>query len=145
MSDDAGTKPPGKLVTAWRVAQKHDADAWSKVRAAPSMRLTRWLGAFAVLATTWGLSGTPRSAVAWLPPLAIAALLILPDAESLGFGSFTWKARQEADRAEAASEKAERIALTVNVGREVGEAEGEAGRVRGMPQPTRCGKIRPDN
>jgi hypothetical protein len=125
----------GKIVTAWRTVQKLDSDGWAKLQNGMPLRLTRWAAAVALVGIQWGLSGTPHSAVAWLPALVLAGLLLLPDADSLGFGSFTYKARQEADRAEAAKNEAEQVAENIHAGREVGEAQGEAAQARGTPQP----------
>lgn len=118
------------LVSTWRTVQKADADAWRKLRDDAPFRLLRWLGALGVVIGTWVIQGTPHSAIAWLPVLGVVVLLVLPDASSIAFGGFTWQARQAADTAVAASEKAERLAVNVYVAAQTGEAAGESAQAR---------------
>lgn len=121
------------LVSTWRTVQKADAVAWRKLRDDAPFRFVRWLGALGVVIGTWGIRGTPHSAIAWLPVLGLVILLILPDASSIAFGGFTWQAREAADKAVAASEKAERIAVNVYVAAQTGEAAGESAQARSAP------------
>jgi hypothetical protein len=130
-----------QLVTTWRTVQKLDADAWRKLRDDAPFRFIRWLGALGVVIGTWYLQGTPHDATAWLPTLAIVALLLLPDASSIAFGGFSWQVRQAADQAaqaaqasQAASETANRVALTFNVGAAAGEVAVESAQARAAPQ-----------
>jgi hypothetical protein len=124
---DAGA---GKLVTTWRTVQKLDADAWRKLRDDAPFRLVRWLAAIGVILGTWDASGNPQSAVAWLPALGVVFLLLLPDADSFGFGGITWKARREADRAEDARKQVEQVVRSVNVGTRAGETAGDTVQAR---------------
>ena len=106
--EGAESKAPGTIEANWRSVQKLDADAWKKLQDGAPLRLLRWAAAVALVTIRWYLSGTPTSVVAWLPTLVLVGLMLLPDADSLGFGAFTWKARQQADRAEAAGSRPRR-------------------------------------
>jgi hypothetical protein len=122
-----------KLVATWRTVQKLDVDTWRKFRDDAPFRFIRWLAALGLIIGTWDVMGTPRSVTALLPPLAIVILLLLPDASSFTLGGFTWQARAAADKATQAAEKAERLALTIYVGAQVGQASGESAQARGTP------------
>ena len=137
-SGDPGDGPDAsKLVTAWRTVQKLDADAWRKLRDDAPFRFIRYLGAIGVVIGAWKIMGTPHSATAWLPALAIVLLLLLPDASSIALGGFTWQARQAADQAQEASDDARqavgKLELTLKLGTQTGEAAAESAQARSAP------------
>jgi hypothetical protein len=111
-----------RLVAIWRTMQTYDAGAWRKVRENAPMRTTRWLVAIGVVVGYWTATGAPHSAVTWLPALVIVLLLILPDADSVGLGAFTWKAQKQADRLEEATGRAAELTESMNVGALAGDA-----------------------
>jgi hypothetical protein len=117
-------------VATWRTVQKYDAASWKKVRENAPMRTARWAAAIAVVAVRWAVAGTPASAVAWIPPIVIVLLLILPDAESVGLGAFTYKAQKQADRLESEREKAEDVAQVLSAGAQAGAAVTSAAQAR---------------
>lgn len=59
-----------------------DSQAWRATRGAP-FQFVRWLGALATVVVNWVQSGTLQSAAAYVPVLAVVALLLLPDAQSI--------------------------------------------------------------
>jgi hypothetical protein len=65
-----------------RMALLRDSQAWRATRGAP-FQFVRWLGALATVVADWIQSGTPHSTVAYVPVLAVVALLLLPDAQSI--------------------------------------------------------------
>jgi hypothetical protein len=125
------------LVTTWRTVQKLDTDTWRKMRDDAPLRFARWLAALGVIIGAWDVMGVPKSAIAWLPVLAIITLLLLPDASSIAFGGFSYQARQAADVAvkasDSARETASKIELTFHLGAEAGEASGESAQARSAP------------
>lgn len=59
-----------------------DSQVWRDTRGAP-FQFVRWLGALATVVVNWVQSGTLQSAAAYVPVLAVVALLLLPDAQSI--------------------------------------------------------------
>lgn len=59
-----------------------DSQAWRATRGAP-FQFVRWLGALATVVVNWVQSGSQQSAAAYLPVLAVVALLLVPDAQSI--------------------------------------------------------------
>ena len=73
-----------------RTIQLIDSRAWRASQGAP-FQFARWLAALATVLIDWVQSGTPQSAVAYLPVLTVVALMLLPDAESIGVGSLRFE------------------------------------------------------
>lgn len=121
------------LVSTWRTVQKADADAWRKLRDDAPFRFTRWFVSLTVVSIAWYVMGIPNRASAWLPVLGIIALLILPDASSIAFGPFAFKARQAAAEAEAASKEAQHVAQIFIVAAGTGAAAGDSAQARDAP------------
>jgi hypothetical protein len=69
-----------------------DSRAWGASQGAP-FQFARWLAALATVLIDWVRSGPPQSAVAYLPVLTVVALLLLPDAQSMGVGSLRFERR----------------------------------------------------
>jgi hypothetical protein len=66
----------------------------SKVRQTPQgapFQCVRWLAALTAVLVNWIESGLPPSAVAYLPVLTVVALLLLPDAQSIGFAGLRFE------------------------------------------------------
>src|ERR1700734_2981294 len=59
-----------------------DSETWRATRGAP-FQFARWIGALVTVVANWVQSGTPPSAAAYVPVLAVVALLLLPDAQSI--------------------------------------------------------------
>jgi hypothetical protein len=59
-----------------------DFQAWRATRGAP-FQFVRWIGALATVVVNWVQSGTLQCAAAYVPVLAVVALLLLPDAQSI--------------------------------------------------------------
>jgi hypothetical protein len=59
-----------------------DSQAWRATRGAP-FQFVRWLGALATVVVNWVQSGDLQSIAAYVPVLAVVALLLLPDAQSI--------------------------------------------------------------
>lgn len=77
-------------MAAMRAIQLIDSRAWRASQGAP-FQFARWLAALATVLIDWVQSGTPQSAVAYLPVLTVVTLLLLPDAESIGVGSLRFE------------------------------------------------------
>ena len=76
-------------------------------------RSVRWLAVLGFFIGYWDVNGTPHALIGWMPVLIVAVIGFLPDTSSISFAGATWRAaRHEADRAERASEEAERFAST---------------------------------
>ena len=67
-----------------------DSQAWRATRGAP-FQFVRWLGALATVVVNWVQSGTPQSAAAYVPVVAVVALLLLPDAQSIEIAGLKFK------------------------------------------------------
>lgn len=138
-SDDSAKarSKAGKLVTIWRTVQQLDKEAWVNSRDMAPLRFVRWLGALGVVIWFWDSQGTPHDATTWLPVLAIIAVLLLPDAASIGLGAFSFQARQSASDAAAAADSAQAAAATlelkISVATQAGEAAGESAQARSVP------------
>jgi cytochrome c-type biogenesis protein CcmH/NrfG len=101
MSDNVDSESQSRanyLVTTWRTVQKLDSDVWRRLRDDAPFRFARWLAAVTTVAADWHLNGNPKSAVAWLPVLAVVMLLLLPDASSIALGGFSWQTRHAVDQ-----------------------------------------------
>lgn len=72
-----------RAITALQIIRLLDTRAWRATRGAP-FQFARWLAALAVVVVSWVQSGTLQSAAAYVPVLAVVALLLLPDAQSIG-------------------------------------------------------------
>jgi len=59
-----------------------DSQAWRATGGAP-FQFVRWLGALTTVVVNWVQSGTLQSTVEYLPVVAIVALLLLPDIQSI--------------------------------------------------------------
>lgn len=59
-----------------------DSLAWEATRRAP-FQFVRWISALAAVVVNWVQSGSTQSAAAYVPVLAVVALLLLPDAQSI--------------------------------------------------------------
>lgn len=59
-----------------------DSQAWGATRGAP-FQFVRWISALATVVVNWVQSGTMQSPAAYVPVLAIVALLLLPDTQSI--------------------------------------------------------------
>lgn len=59
-----------------------DSETWRATHGAP-FQFVRWIGALVTVVANWVQSGTPPSAAAYVPVLAVVALLLLPDAQSI--------------------------------------------------------------
>jgi hypothetical protein len=59
-----------------------DSRAWGATRGAP-FQFVRWTSALATVVVSWVQSSTLQSAAAYVPALAVVALLLLPDAQSI--------------------------------------------------------------
>ena len=76
------------LVTTWRLVQQLDVDAWRKLRSSAPLQFLRWLAA--LLTVIFYLphgSGTQH----YVYVGAIVALLVFPDAQSIGFGGLRFE------------------------------------------------------
>ncbi len=124
----------GNDLSAFRAAQKRDADAWRRLAVDPALRFARWAAVIGFFVGYWALNGTPQSVVGWIPVFIVAALAFLPDAASVSLFGVTWKATQAADRAERASEKTERIADSVRAGKDAGDVTAESAQSREAPK-----------
>jgi hypothetical protein len=131
----AGSQPKaGRLESAWRAARILDDDAWRKVSHAGPFRSVRWLAVLGFFIGYWDVNGTPHALIGWMPVLIVAVIGFLPDTSSISFAGATWRAaRHEADRAERASEEAERFAVYVVTGQSAGEIGGEAAQAAKLP------------
>jgi hypothetical protein len=137
-TDESASGAEGnRLVATWRTVQKLDADEWRRLRDDAPLRFVRWLGALGLLIGAWDVMGTPKTAIAWLPVLGILAVLLLPDASSIGFGGFSYQVRQAAEQATKASETASatvsRLEMDIKVGTQAGEAAGKSAQARSAP------------
>jgi hypothetical protein len=72
-----------RAMAALRIIRLLDSQAWRAMRGAP-FQFVRWLAALATVVVNWVQSGTLQSAAAYVPVLAVVALLLLPDAQSIG-------------------------------------------------------------
>ena len=70
--------------------QQFDEQVWRTSQGAP-FQFARWLAALAAVLIDWAQFGLPQNAVAYLPVLTLVALLLMPDAKSIGVGSLTFE------------------------------------------------------
>jgi hypothetical protein len=131
----AGQPRAGRLESAWRAARMLDDDAWRKISHAGPFRSVRWLAVLGFFIGYWDVNGTPHALIGWMPVLIVAVIGFLPDTSSISFAGATWRAaRHEADRAERASENAERVAVYFVTGRDTGEIGSEAAQAATEPK-----------
>jgi hypothetical protein len=79
-------------IAAMRTIRMIDSRAWGASQGAP-FQFVRWLAALTTVLMNWVQSGTPQSVVAYLPVLTVVALLLLPDAASIGVGGLRFERR----------------------------------------------------
>jgi hypothetical protein len=107
---------------AWRVARNADASAWPKLTNSTPLQMSRWLIAIGLVIGFWAANGNQGPATSWIPVGVLVLLLLLPDAASVGILGVTWQAKDAANRAEAASQTAERVATEITAGATAGSA-----------------------
>jgi hypothetical protein len=81
-----GPRHPAKTsraLAALQILRLLDSQAWRATRGAP-FQFVRWLAALATVVVNWVQSGTLQCAASYMPVLAVVALLLLPDAQSIG-------------------------------------------------------------
>jgi hypothetical protein len=69
-------------VTTWQVLQGFDAQV-SRASHQTPFQFARWLAALLTVIVGWLVMGTQQSVTAYVPTLAVVAVLLLPDAQSI--------------------------------------------------------------
>jgi hypothetical protein len=75
---------------AMQAIQQFDEKVWRTAQGAP-FQFARWLAALAAVLIDWAQFGPPQNAVTYLPVLTLVALLLMPDAKSVGFGGLKFE------------------------------------------------------
>jgi hypothetical protein len=79
-----------KGAAAIQATQQFDEQVWRASQGTP-FQFARWLSGLAAVLIDWAQFGPPQSAVAYLPVLTLVALLLMPDAKSIGVGSLKFE------------------------------------------------------
>lgn len=88
-----GLRSPARArpgAAAMQAIQQFDEQVWLTSQGAP-FQFVRWLAALAAVLIDWAQFGLPQNAVAYLPVLTLVALLLIPDAKSIGVGSLKFE------------------------------------------------------
>jgi hypothetical protein len=97
--DEVGKPGKSPLSTVWRTIQMLDDNAWQVVRDGGPMQFSRWLAAVLIVAVYLPDGSDSRH---YIYVGAIVALLLFPDAQSIGFGGMKFERLRNEVRQQAA-------------------------------------------